>query len=156
MNKIDLISFLQNFYGIYHEDLHFQKLTHSIALELFPQLLPCNNQDADIERIQSGEVIAVYDKTNNIRFYYNPHMILDNLSIPSFCKKEDNRQAKYFDFLDGRSKDELLRIRRQLRKTGQRKEAFMVTKFIRKVKRQEPRDYRVRKLKLIKESGNYD
>ena len=75
METIDLISFLRNYYGITHEKLSFNKLTHNDILELFPFIEVCDKSDINIEDISCGKIIGVYDNYNRVVYYYNPYLL---------------------------------------------------------------------------------
>ena len=130
MKKIDLIFFLQNYYGIYHESLKFNTLTHDDVSKLFPDVRCCGRIRPRLEYIKSGKVIGVYDKNNHVLFYPNPYLEKNNLKIPIFeasvekevkettfeesVEKEEVKEI-ILDEIDYLSKDELLKIRRKLR-----------------------------------------
>ena len=153
MQTIDLIKFLQNYYGIYHASLHFETLTHEDAEKLFPFIKRCKRGYLNLEDLQSGNVIGVYDKNKRVYFYYNPHLKLDEVKAVDYDNYE-KKEVKPIDLeeLENLSKDELLSIRRQLRLSDRRKESFLINTLIRKLKEREPRYYRERKLRLVKES----
>ena len=157
MQTIDLISFLQNYYGIFHEKLTFDKLTHEVVGKLFPFVKACKKGYLNLEDLKCGNVIGVYDKYKRVMFYYNPHLYLDKMNV-SEGKEESVKEEKFISLenLDNLSKDELLKIRRDLRLSNHRKESFLINKFIKRLKEKEPRYYRERREKiLIKESLNY-
>ena len=157
MQTIDLISFLQNYYGIFHEKLTFEKLTHEVVGKLFPFVKVCKKGYLNLEDLKCGNVIGVYDKYKRVMFYYNPHLYLDKMNV-SCVKDVDVQEEKFISLenLDNLSKDELLKIRRDLRLSNRRKESFLINKFIKRLKEKEPRSYRERREKiLIKESMNY-
>ena len=52
-------------------------------------------------------------------------------------------------YLDRLSKDELLRLRRKLRLSQMHDESILITKKIRKKKKEEPKEYRERKEKVL-------
>ena len=159
MEAIDLISFLNNYYGIAHEKLSFNKLTHEDILELFPYITVGNQKEITIEEITRGNIIGVYDKTNRIVYYHNPHLELENVSVLMLkdAFDEDEKIVFTMEDLENLSKEELLILRRKLRLNNQRKESYMVNALIKKLKKKEPKEYRERKEKLlIKERMNYD
>ena len=159
METIDLISFLRNYYGITHDRLSFNKLTHADITELFPFIKECQKDDVTLEGITRGDIIGVYDKYQKVIYYYNPHLELDeeNYMVVIPNEEEDEKIVFTKEDLENLSKEELLSLRRKLRLNNQRKESYMVNAVIRKLKKQEPRDYRKKKEKLlIKERMNYD
>ena len=159
MEAIDLISFLNNYYGIAHEKLSFNKLTHEDILELFPYITVGNQKEITIEEITRGNIIGVYDKTKRIVYYHNPHLELEKVSVLMLKDDfdEDEKIVFTMEDLENLSKEELLILRRKLRLNNQRKESYMVNALIKKLKKKEPKEYRERKEKLlIKERMNYD
>ena len=158
MQTIDLIRFLQNYYGIYHQSLKFEKLSHDDIKALFPFVRTCQKGYINLEDLQNGNILGVYDKNSKIVFYLNPHVKLDGLRIPEIEPAPENEEIKelILDELEGLSKDELLTIRRRLRLENRRRESYKLNSYIRKIKEQEPRNYREKKLKLLMEENYYD
>ena len=158
METIDLISFLQNYYGIYHESLRFNTLTHDDILRLFPHVKCCGRIRLRLEDLRSGEVIGVYDKNNHVLFYPNPHLNLDDLKIPTYEEIVEKEEVKelLLDEIDYLSKEELLKVRRKLRLADRRKESFLINTLIRRIKEREPHFYREKKNKLLKKESYYD
>ena len=158
MVTIDLISFLKNYYGIYHSKLSFDNLKHEDILELFPFINVCNNKDVKIEELAIGNIVGVYDKTNRVVFYHNPHCSLDTIDFQMIEDTNDENKmiVVKLEDLENLSKEELLKLRRKLRINNQRKDSYMINTLIRKLKKKEPRKYRREKEKLlIKEKENY-
>lgn len=155
MKFIDLISFLRDFYGISNPSLKFKKLKHQDIEVLFPFIKRCNISDVNIEDISKGNMIGVYDKNNMIVYYYNPHI---TEIIRTICDDEEDEEKEYKLEIDlsNLSKDELLKLRSKLRKDGNSIDAFKVTKQIRKVKEEEPKEYYKKKEKLLIKEKMYD
>lgn len=151
MKKIDLVTFLNNYYGIYHAKLNKKVLTHSDIKILFPNIKTCEYYSVD--DLVKGNVIMVYDRNNNIRYYYNPHLNINNY-VEVKEKVDDNKIA--LDNINQLSKEELLKLRRKLRLNNQRKESYLINKLIRLLKRKEPRIYREKKKKLMLKESIYD
>ncbi len=149
METIDIINFLRNYYFISNESLRFNTLCHEDIKVLFPFIRTCKNPCYD--KIKSGDIIGVYDKTNRIIYYENPHLICD-FEIESFNEKNDEEWKLNIIDIQYLSKDELLKIRRKLRLLGRLKDAYQVNKIIREKKKEEPHEYRKRKNKIKKES----
>ena len=157
MQTIDLISFLQNYYGIAHGRLFFDKLTHEDLLELFPFVEICPKRDLTIEKITCGDVIGVYDNRKKIQYYYNPHLMIDELDECDKVSEKEEKISFRIEDIEDLSKEELLHLRRRLRLNNQRKESYMINALIRQLKKKEPRLYREKKEKiLIKEKMCYD
>ena len=148
METIDIISFLRNYYYISNASLKFKTLSHHDVHVLFPFIKTCRN--VDIVDLKSGDIVGVYDKSNRIIYYYNPHLLSDE--EVSFYDEEDVNNVFDDSNIQFLSKDELLKIRKKLRLSGMKKEAYHVNKIIREKKKEEPHEYRKRKIKLIKES----
>ena len=153
MNFVDLISFLRDFYGIANSSLKFNKLKHDDIKTLFPFIKRCPLDKVYLDDLSRGNTIGVYDKNNNIVYYYNPHLLEIN---NDFYEENNIEERKKIEVdINNLSKDELLKIRSKLRKEGEIEEAYNVTKRIRKLKENEPKEYYKRKEKmLIKESYN--
>lgn len=158
MQTIDLISFLQNYYGITHQKLSFRRLSHEDVIELFPFVRTCNKRDVTIEKITCGDIIGVYDNHKKIVYYHNPHIKIDIVEDSIIEEVEMDSKIRFsIDEIENLSKEELLHLRRKLRLNNQRKESYMINSLIKQIKRKEPRIYRDKKEKvLIKERMNYD
>jgi len=155
--SIDLISFLRNYYGISNSSLKSNCLTHNDVKILFPFVERTSfdyvrkNYDYGFK----GIIIMVYDSRGNIIPYLNPfieNIEYDNDKVDNYF---DNSVVFELDNLDTLSKEELLKIRKVLRKNR----AFClekdVVRAIRKLKTLEPHEYRKRKELLFKEK-DYD
>lgn len=155
MDSIDLISFLRDFYGIANSSLHFNILTHEDIKILFPFIkIVCYKKN--IDEIKKNNIIAVYDKTKRIFYYVNPHLYIDEKSDDISTNVDLNNYINIED-INNLSKDELLHLRRRLRKNGEKDESIKVTKLIREKKKEEPIEFRIKKEKmLIKERNKYD
>ena len=140
MKTIDLISFLHNYYGIYHTSLRRERITHADIKLLFPYIRTCKYEDVYPEDIVRGLVLGVYDRTNRIVYYYNPHLIVEQFEEDELT--DDEEFSFEIDDYTLLSKNELLKIRRKLRLEGHKRQALMITKLIRKKKQEEPLEYR--------------
>ncbi len=145
MKSIDLVSFLTNYYCIYHPAFNNKKLSHDDIKILFPFIETINYFDNN--DLVKGDIIGVYDKNRKIAYYVNPRI---SEVIADYEVNNSNEKISIPN-LDNLSKYELLNLRRKLRLNNQRKESYLINKVIRKIKRKEPRDYKKRKL-LVKES----
>lgn len=155
MKFIDLISFLRDFYGISNPSLKFKKLKHQDIEVLFPFIKRCCVNDVNLEDISHGNIIGVYDKNGMIVYYHNPHIkeIVEDICDEEF---DEEKEFKLEIDLNILSKDELLKLRSNLRKDGHLDDAFKVTKQIRKVKAKEPKEYYKKKEKLLIKERYYD
>ena len=152
--KIDIVSFLRNYFGITGNSLKQNRLTHDDLEELFPNLdlirLPYNLAYKNPELVYSGEYLIVYDSNYQMIVYKNPLIIENVLPQEEYNYDEEEKSIPLPD-LSTLSKDELLKLRRQIRIIGEEKKAKIVTNFIRKIKKTEPRRYREEKEKLRNE-----
>ena len=156
MEFVDLISFLRDFYGISNSSLKFKKLRHHDIEYLFPFIKKCPINIVTMEEIAKGNIIAVYDKNNNIVYYYNPHLKDINNNIFDDVTDEDEEKLTLEIDISNLSKEELLKLRTKLRKNGLREEAIKITRQIRKIKEDEPREYYKRKEKIKIKENYYD
>ena len=155
MNFIDIISFLRDFYGIYSSSLKYGKLRHCDVKELFPFIKECPINKANIDDIIHGDIIGVYDKSNTIVYYYNPHLC----NIDNFIDEDDVTEEKKYCLnkdISLLSKDELLKLRSKLRKNGNREDAYKVTKQIKKIKNKDLKNYYKKKEKMLIKESFYD
>ena len=98
MQFVDIISFLRDFYGISSPSLKFKKIKHQDLRILFPFIKRCSINNLNMEDLFKGNIIGVYDKSNMILYYYNPHIIEisdifydDNEEVEEdFCFNYDN------------------------------------------------------------------
>ncbi len=152
MKKIDLITFLNYYCGENNPSLCKKRLSHEDIKVLFSNIKVCDNYTyADLAR---GDVIGVYDNTKRVKYYYNPRKYVEDVID---CRKEEDNEIKIsLDNINNLSKDELLKLRRKLRLNNQRKESYVINKFIRFIKRQEPHEYREKKKKLLLKESYYD
>ena len=143
--KIDIISFLRNYLGITGYSLKQNRLTHNDLKVLFPNLnltrLPYELAYKNPELVYSGEYLIVYDANYELIIYKNP-LIMENVLPNEESNYEDSRDTINLPDLHSLSKDELLRLRRKTRGTGEYHKANEITKQIRKIKRTEPRGYK--------------
>ena len=154
MKEFNLVVFLMKYYGITSPSLNAYTLSHKDIEVLFPFIRTCHYSDVTNELIMKGEIIPVYDKDNVIKYYYNPHLLVDTLyDIP-----QGEKESITFDLSDISmlSKDELLKLRRKLRIYGLISDAKIVTKLIRKKKKEEPKLYRERREKIKIKESYYD
>ena len=161
--KIDIISFLRNYLGITGSSLKQNKLTHDDLKVLFPNVhlvrLPYELAYKNPELVYSGEYLIVYDSHYQMIVYKNP-LILEDILPQEDSNYEEKRSIPLPD-LSSLSKDELLKLRRQVRILGEEKKAHIITNFIRKIKRTEPKRYREEKERLrnedrIEEEESYE
>ena len=153
MKQFDIVSFLNRFYGINNISLDRRKLSHRDVPVLFPNIRTCPYKDVKREDLIKGELIAVYDKSNTVMYYYNPHLMIDFDDIPLNVEDDIPFDIKNIDNL---SKDELLKIRRKCRLMELQKESKILTKLIRKRKKEEPKLYREKKEKIKIKESYYD
>ncbi len=150
MKSIDLISFLESYYGIVNNDLKVNKLTHKDIKILLPNIKRMSffELEKDKSLIYNGEVIMVHDCNCNILPYINPHLKVNILFDEYDCYSE--KENIYFDemMLDNLSKDELLKLRKKLKKNGQYFEQKVVTNAIRNKKDPKIKQYKRDKMKL--------
>lgn len=150
MNSIDLIKFLSNYYGISSKDLKIKTLTHFDIKELFPyiQRASYGYVDNHMNEVYKGEIILVYDANNVIVPYINPHLHIDYLPN-TYCNVDDS----FYDItsldLNMLSKDELLKIRKILKKYHQIKDERCVVDAIRNTKNKKVMRYK-RERELLK------
>ena len=149
--KIDIISFLRNYLGISSKDLKQNKLTHRDLITLFPSIelirVPYIETYKNPEKVYNGNYLIVYDANYELIVYKNP-LIYSRTDTEVFDNNYEERKRIELPDLTGLSKDELLRLRRQVRKIGEYRKAGEITKQIRKVKRREPKKYREEKEEL--------
>ena len=132
MESIDLISFLSNYYGIVNNSLKLNKLTHIDVKILFPNIKRTSFEKVNnnIASIYKGDIIMVYDAKGKILPYINPHLqISENLEKQDIYEDDELINIDYID-LDSLSKDELLTLRKKLKKNKQYKEEKKVEKAI--------------------------
>ena len=158
MKKIDIVTFLRNYYGICHPLLNKNRLTHDDIKSLFPFIRTCTDYDYIKNNLDNGNVLMVYDKYKIVKYYYNPRL---KEKIIFDCEYEENEVLEKrieicLDDLDGLSKDELLLLRRRLRRNDQRKESYLINKMIHQQKQMEPRVYREKKRKILLKESIYD
>ena len=152
MKKIDLITFLNYYCGESNSSLSRKRLSHEDIRILFSNIKVCDNYTYD--DLARGDVIGVYDNTKRVKYYYNPRKYVE--SIIDNQTEEDNEKRISLDNINNLSKEELLKLRRKLRLNNQRKESYIINKFIRFIKRQEPHEYREKKKKLLLKESYYD
>ena len=158
--KIDIISFLRNYVGINVGGSKCNRLTHDDIKELDLVRIPYTEAYDNPKLVCSGEYLIVYDANKEIIVYKNPLVIDDVLQEEKYDYEEVIETIELPD-LRGLSKDELLALRRKVRKIGEYRKAGEITKQIRKVKRREPKRYREEKAELryldrIIEEENYE
>ena len=148
--QTDLISFLRDFYGISIDS----NITHEDIKILFPNIQRCKYELVTNEELYRGNIVGVYDKNKVIIYYYNPHIIIDNIENEYHI----NMENKEYDIsnISHLSKDELLRLRKKLRLLGEKDKALKLTNLIRKKKKLEPKEYKIKKEKLKIKESYYD
>jgi len=158
--KIDIISFLRNYLGISSNDLKQNKLTHHDLVTLFPSIklirIPYSEAYKNPEMVYSGNYLIVYDANYELIVYRNP-IIYSSVDTEVFENNyEENREISIPD-LSGLSKEELLTIRRNLRKNKEFQRANAITKLIRNVKRKEPTGYKreKEKIRIMERTNDY-
>ena len=154
MKEFDLVYFLSRFYGINNSTLNRKKLSHEDVEILFPNVRTCPLRDVSKEDVYNGNLLMVYDKKNIIRYYYNPHMNIENNY--EFNNEEVDKVNIDISNIDNLSKNELLRYRRRLKIYGLRKLYRVLTKKIQEKKKLEPRIYREKKEKIKIKESYYD
>ena len=157
MDSIDLISFLCNFYGIVNENLKINKLTHTDIKILFPQIkrISIERLNNNLALVYNGDIILVYDCFGKILPYVNPHLQINVCPINENSYAERERINLNSLELDELSKEELLNIRRQLKRNHKYLEEKDVVKVIRKKKDYQVTDYKRRK-NMLKMEEIYD
>ena len=155
---IDLISFLRNYYGINNSSLKSNCLTHNDVKVLFPFIKRTSFDEVrrNYECSHRGVIIMVYDARGSVIPYLNPfikNIEYDYDEVDNYC---DDSEIFELDDIDILSKEELLKIRKSLRKAKAFSQEKNVIQMIRKLKENEPHDYRKRKELLLKESKDYD
>ena len=150
--KIDIISFLRNYLGISDSSLKQDKLTHRDLRVLFPYLnlerIPYNDVYKDLENVYNGNYLIVYDSKHEIIVYKNP-LLMDYTLLPSSEFNYDGeRKTIELPNLRGLSKEELLKLRREVKRTQEYQKERQLLRMIRDKKRKEPRDYKREKTKL--------
>lgn len=98
----------------------------------------------------------VYDSRGCVIPYLNPfikNIEYDYDEVDNYC---DDSEIFELDDIDTLSKEELLKIRKSLRKAKAFSQEKNVVQMIRKLKENEPHEYRKRKELLLKESKDYD
>lgn len=155
MKKIDIVSFLNNYYGIYHSSLRKNKLTHEDISELFPFIKTCKDKDFIKDNLDNGNIIMVCDKTKAIKYYINPHL-KEREMYDSLEEKEETKDIISLDNLDKLSIDELLSLRKRLRKNDERKRSYLINKFIHRRKELKPIIYKKKKEKILLKESMYD
>ena len=158
--KIDIISFLRNYVGINVSGSKRNRLTHDDIKELDLVRIPYSIVYDNPQLVCNGEYLIVYDANKELIVYKNPLVIDDVLQEEDYDYEEVSETIELPD-LRGLSKDELLALRRKVRKIGEYRKAGEITKQIRKVKRREPKRYREEKAELryldrIIEEENYE
>jgi len=150
MHQIDLISFLNNYYGINNESLKMNKLTHTDVKILFPMIKRSSFSELqnNMSLVYKGELLLVYDSYGKILPYINPHLeVLDNNEY--FNNYEDVTFININDIdLDKLTKDELLQLRRRLKYNHQKEEEKEVVDIIRKKKDHQTICYKKKKMLL--------
>ena len=152
MKKIDLVSFLYNYYGISNSALNKKKLKHDDIKVLFPYIKSCSYCPCD--DLEKGNFIGVYDKNNHVKYYRNPRLVLENTEEQVVSTSTVTKIS--IDNINNLSKEELLKLRRRLRLNDQRKESYIINKIIRHLKEEEPRRYREKKQKILLKESLYD
>ena len=150
MRIIDLISFLRNYYGIVNESLKVNKLTHTDIKILFPFIKRGSFDDIryDDNKVYNGEIIMVHDCKNHVLPYVNPFLKVDVNLIETNNYEEDVLINLNESILDNLSKDELLKLRKHLKKNNQYNEQRKVTNVIRKKKDPKVKQYKIKKMML--------
>ncbi len=154
MKEFDLVYFLSRFYGINNSNLNRKKLSHEDVEILFPNVRTCPLRDVSKSDVYNGNLLMVYDKKDIIRYYYNPHMNIENNY--EFNDEEIKNNNVNLDNLDNLSKNELLSYRRKVKIYGLRMLYIILTKKIREKKKLEPKMYREEKEKLKIKESYYD
>ena len=155
---VDLISFLRNYYGINNSSLKSNCLTHNDVKVLFPFVKRTSFEHLRLnyDYGHKGIIIMVYDARGSVIPYLNPfieNIEYDNDEVDNYI---DNQVAIELDDIDTLSKEELLKIRKSLRKARAFNQEKTVVRMIKKLKEQEPHEYRKRKELLLKEKRKYD
>ena len=149
--KIDIISFLRNYLGITGNSLKQNRLTHDDLKVLFPNLdlvrLPYEVAYKNPELVYSGEYLIVYASNYQMIVYKNP-LVMEDVNIDEVNNYDEEKVTINLPDLSGLSKDELLSLRRKVRKAGEYNKASEITKQIRRLKRREPKGYREEKENL--------
>ena len=151
MKKIDLITFLNYYCGESNSSLSRKRLSHEDIRILFPNIRVCDNYTYD--DLARGDVIGVYDNTKRVRHYYNPRKYVETVIEE---EKDVTEKKISLDNINNLSKEELLKLRRKLRLNNQRKESYIINKFIRFIKSQEPHEYREKRKELLLKESYYD
>ncbi len=148
MECIDLISFLRNYYGITSNSLKINKLTHADIKILFPDIkrISLERLKKEMELVYRGEFLLVYDAHNCILPYVNPHYLV-NQNIDNTINY-DERVIIKIDDLELLSKDELLKLRYNVKKNMQYEDAKEITKHIREKKNPKVKLYKRQKRDL--------
>ena len=167
MESIDLISFLHNYYGINSEYLYLNVLTHQDVKILFPNIIRKDFQylNENRELLYSGKLILVHDSKGNIAPYVKPDKkeLCENGPYGEIIEEAGDityqiKREKIIvdeEMLKQLSKDELLKLRSNLKRTRQHGEERKVVKAIRKKKDYKVMNYK-RKKNELKNGGYYD
>ena len=136
MKSIDLLSFLENYYGIVNQSLKLNILTHRDIKILFPNIKRSSFEmmNNNFEEVYNGELVLVHDAKGSILPYVNPHI---NISFENtlYDRYENNIKIDITNIdLSHLSKNELLQIRRKLKRNHKIIEESNVVKEIRKNK----------------------
>jgi hypothetical protein len=134
-------------------------LTHDDIKELDLVRIPYSVVYENPQLVCNGEYLIVYDAKKELIIYKNP-LVIDDVLQEDYSYEEVVETIDLPD-LRGLSKDELLALRRKVRKIGEYRKAGEITKQIRRVKKREPKKYReekeeLRKLDRIIEEENYE
>ena len=167
MESIDLISFLHNYYGISSEFFYKNVVTHQDIKMLFPSIKreSFDYVNHNREDLSSGDIILVHDAKGNTVPYVKPTKedLKEFGPFQEMTEKAGNLKYKVVreriivdeEMLDSLSKDELLKLRRDLKRTRQYCKEKKVVKAIRSKKSPKVKAYK-RKKNELKNGGYYD
>ena len=150
MRSIDLVSFLCNYYGIVSKNLKINKLTHNDMKVLFPDIKRSSfdNLEHNSSLIYKGEIILVHDCNGYILPYINPHIKVDEcFEDISNYEEQEIIDISELD-LDKLSKEELLKLRKKLKKNHQYHDEHNVTNKIRNKKNPKVKQYKRNKIMI--------
>jgi len=150
VRQVDLISFLCNYYGIVSDSLKNNKLSHIDVKILFPNIIHIGFKELkrNYHKIHNDDVILVRDYKGEVLPYINPRLDIDKF-ISIVPMKIDNEKIDISDIeLDKLSKDELLKLRKKLKKNQKNRDENVIVREIRRKKNHQIIKYKTKKCML--------
>ena len=147
MKQVDLISFLRNYCGIVNENLKYNKLTHIDVSLLFPNIerMDFDELKYNQDKLYTGDIILVYDYKGYVIPYINPRFGLEYTEpLTTYVEEEEVIDINAIN-LDQLSKDELIKLRRRIKKNKQLKDEKIIVKAIRRKKDRRVIRYKIKK-----------